>query len=114
MQVKYNPILERSPTENNSRLLELPIESKGTPSGVYCGLTEVQIPHDSHLLESINFPCIPYENISKIKLKCSHANEKILCLNYSVLRNVPLLIPSLADLVLSSFMSFPFSASLLL
>ena len=49
-QVKYNPILERSPTENNSRLLELPIESKGTPSGV-SGHAEVQVPHDSHLLE---------------------------------------------------------------
>ena len=78
-QVKYNPILERSPTENNSRLLELPIESKGTPSGVY-GHAEDQVPRYSHLLESLKFPCILYEKISKIKLK----NDRILMKKYCV------------------------------
>ena len=44
------------------------------------GHAEDQVPRYSHLLESLKFPCILYEKISKIKLK----NDRILMKKYCV------------------------------
>ena len=70
------------------------------------GHAEVQVPRDSHLLEysiKLSLHSIRKDFEDQIKMMASYVNEKIMCLNRSVPRNVTLVMPSLAVLALSSF-----------
>ena len=113
---KHNPILEKSLIKSKSRPQELPIESKGTRSGV-CGLTEAQVPHNSHLLDysiKLSLRSIQKDFEDQVKMMALYFDEQLMCLNRSVLRDVNCVMLSLSVLALSSFTQFPLAVSLIL
>ena len=70
--------MEKSLTENKSRPPEPLIECKGTRAGL-CGLTEAQVPHDSHLLDysiKLSLHSIQKDFEDQIKMMASYVNEK--------------------------------------